>query len=184
MKTFHFSLPLSAADISQLKAGDMVFLTGHLYTARDAAHKRMAETLSKGLPLPFELSGETIYYAGPAPARPGKIIGPCGPTTAGRMDAYTPLLLDAGLKVMIGKGKRNNAVRQSIVRNQAVYLGIPGGAAALISTFVTACELIAYKDLGTEAIRMLEIKELPAFVLLDSFGNDLYESTIARYADK
>ena len=156
-------------------------LTGTVYTARDAAHKRMYETLERGGKLPVDLENSLIYYMGPSPARPGMPIGSAGPTTAGRMDKYTPALLDLGLKGMIGKGKRSQAVKEAVVRNGAVYFAAVGGAGALLSRSILSSEVIAYDDLGTEAVRRLEIKDFPVIVVMDSQGNDLYETAAENY---
>lgn len=177
----YINVPLSDADAAKLRAGDYVYLTGIIYTARDAAHKRMYEALERGEALPIELKNSVIYYMGPSPAREGRPIGSAGPTTAGRMDRYTPLLLNLGLKGMIGKGKRTPEVKEAIVRNGAVYFAAVGGAGALLSRAVTKSEVVAYDDLGTEAIRRLEIKDFPAIVVIDSQGNDLYEAAIEEY---
>jgi fumarate hydratase subunit beta len=174
-------MPITKEEAVSLKAGDMVYITGTLYTARDAAHKRMYETLEKGEPLPMEISGAAIYYMGPSPAREGRPIGSAGPTTASRMDKYAPALLDLGLRVMIGKGKRNSQVLEAIRRNGAVYLAAIGGAGALLSQCIKKSEVIAYEDLGTEAIRKLEVEDFPAIVVVDSEGNNLYETAILRY---
>ncbi len=157
-------------DVTKLKAGDAVSFSGIVYTARDAAHKRMTEAHAAGKALPINIEGAAIYYAGPTPARAGEIIGSCGPTTSARMDDYTPTLLDLGLKVMIGKGKRSAAVVESMKKNGAVYLIAVGGAAALIKSCITACEEVAYPDLGCEAIRKLTVKNLPLLVAIDSRG--------------
>lgn len=174
--------PISDAEAKQLRAGDYVYITGTIYTARDAAHKRMAEALSKGEELPMNMKNNIIYYMGPSPAREGRVIGSAGPTTASRMDKYAPDLLDLGLKGMIGKGKRSQAVQDAIVRNGAVYFAAIGGAGALLSKCITSSEVIAYDDLGTEAIRKLEVKDLPVIVVIDSEGNNLYETAIKEYA--
>ena len=166
--------PLSRDNISHLRAGDAVRLSGVIYTARDAAHKRMCEALEAGEALPFDIRGAIVYYAGPAPAPPGKPIGPVGPTSSYRMDPYTPQLLDCGMLAMIGKGRRNDAVHNAIVRNGAVYFAATGGAAALIGRCVRSAELVAYSDLGTEAIRRLEVVDMPLVVAIDAKGNDLY----------
>ena len=171
----HIVAPLTDEEIRDLTVGDMVFLTGTIYTARDAAHKRMAQTLKEGGKLPFDLTGNVIYYMGPSPAREGKVIGAAGPTTAGRMDSYTPQLLDLGLKGMIAKGRRSKEVHEAIVRNGAVYFAAIGGAGALLSRCITSAEVIAYDDLGTEAIRRLTVKDFPAIVVIDSTGKDLYD---------
>ena len=165
-----------------LRAGDYVYLTGIIYTARDAAHKRMQETLERGEALPIELEGNVIYYMGPSPAREGRPIGSAGPTTASRMDKYAPELLDLGLRGMIGKGKRSQSVKDAMVRNGAVYFAAVGGAGALLSKSITASSVIAYDDLGTEAIRRLEVKNFPVIVVMDSVGNNLYETAVKEYA--
>lgn len=167
--------PITKETVKTLKAGDSVLLSGVIYTARDAAHERMVNEYKSGKPFPIELKDQAIYYAGPCPAKPGEIIGSCGPTTAGRMDAYTPLLLDNGLRVMIGKGARNKEVTDAIIRNCCVYLGAIGGAGALISQCIKSAEVVCYDDLGTEAIRKLTVENLPLFVLTDCDGNDLYK---------
>ena len=171
----NITLPLKKEDIENLKAGDFVFLTGTIYTARDAAHKRMDEALSNGEELPLIIEGNTIYYMGPSPARPGRPIGSAGPTTASRMDKYAPRLLDLGLKGMIGKGKRSQEVMDAIVRNKAVYFAAIGGAGALLSKAITSSKVIAYDDLGTEAIRELTVENFPVIVVIDAEGNNLYE---------
>lgn len=167
--------------IKSLKAGDTLLLSGTIYTARDAAHKRMVEDYEKGIDFPFDIKGQAIYYAGPCPAKPGEVIGSCGPTTSGRMDAYTPLLLDKGLKVMIGKGARSKEVVDAIVRNKCIYLGAIGGAGALIAECIKSAEVIAYEDLGTEAIRKLLVEDFPVTVLVDTSGNDIYEIGQRKY---
>lgn len=167
-----------------LKAGDMVFISGTIYTARDAAHKRMAETLAKGEALPFDLTDNLIYYMGPSPAREGRPIGSAGPTTASRMDKYAPGLLDLGLGGMIGKGKRSKDVLDAIVRNGSVYFAAIGGAGALLSKAITGSEVIAYDDLGTEAIRKLTVDHFPAIVVIDAEGNNLYETAISEYREE
>lgn len=171
----HISVPFDSSVSTNLKAGDYVYLTGTIYTARDAAHKRMYEALQRGEELPFDVKNNTIYYMGPSPAREGRPIGSAGPTTASRMDKYAPALLDLGLIGMIGKGRRNQAVHEAIVRNNAVYFAAVGGAGALLSKCITSSEVIAYDDLGTEAIRKLTIKDFPVIVVIDKEGNDLYE---------
>lgn len=170
----YVNAPLTEGAAAELRAGDYVYLSGTIYTARDAAHKRMYEALERGEQLPFAMENNVIYYMGPSPARPGKPIGSAGPTTSGRMDKYTPALLDLGLKGMIGKGKRNQAVRDAIVRNGAVYFAAVGGAGALLSQSILSSEVIAYEDLGTEAIRKLEVKNFPVIVVMDAQGNSLY----------
>lgn len=177
----YISVPLTAETAVSLRAGDYVYLTGTIYTARDAAHKRMFETLERGEQLPFNMENNVIYYMGPSPARTGRPIGSAGPTTASRMDKYAPSLLDLGLKGMIGKGKRSQAVKDAIVRNGAVYFAAVGGAGALLSRSIAASEVIAYDDLGTEAIRRLVVKDFPVIVVMDSEGNNLYETAIREY---
>lgn len=176
MSSIELMVPYTAEDAASLRAGDMVYLTGTIYTARDAAHKRMYEAYREGRPLPVELKGNVIYYAGPSPARPGRVIGSAGPTTSSRMDRYTPAFLDAGLSGMIGKGRRSDEVKEAIVRNKSVYFAALGGAGALISGTIVKSEVIAYEDLGTEAVRRLEVKRMPVIVVCDIYGNDLYES--------
>lgn len=171
----YLQAPLSEKDKAELNAGDCVYLTGTLYTARDAAHKRMKECLDEGKELPFDIRGQLIYYMGPSPAREGRPIGSAGPTTSGRMDKYTPELLDLGLGGMIGKGKRTTAVLDAIVRNKSIYFAAVGGAGALLSKAITAAKVVAYDDLGTEAIRELTVKDFPVIVVADSKGNYLYE---------
>ena len=171
----HIDVPFDSSVSTTLKAGDYVYLTGTIYTARDAAHKRMYEALERGEKLPFDVKNNTIYYMGPSPAREGRPIGSAGPTTASRMDKYAPSLLDLGLRGMIGKGKRNPAVHEAIVRDKAVYFAAVGGAGALLSKCITSSEVIAYDDLGTEAVRKLTVKDFPVIVVIDSDGRDLYE---------
>ena len=177
----HINVPMTKEDTLSLKAGDYVYLTGTIYTARDAAHKRMQEALDKGNELPFDVAGNVIYYMGPSPAREGRPIGSAGPTTASRMDKYTPRLLDMGLGAMIGKGKRSQAVIDAVIRNGSVYFAAIGGAGALLSQRILKSEVIAYDDLGAEAIRKLEIKDFPVVVVIDSEGNNLYETAILKY---
>lgn len=177
----HIKAPLTDEDAKTLRAGDYVYITGTIYTARDAAHLRMNETLNRNEPLPIEMAHNIIYYMGPSPAREGRPIGSAGPTTASRMDKYAPRLLDLGLKGMIGKGRRSDAVREAIVRNKAVYFAAVGGAGALLSKSITASEIVAYDDLGTEAIRRLEVENFPVIVVMDSEGNNLYETAIKEY---
>lgn len=172
----YINVPLAEGAAAELRAGDYVYLTGTIYTARDAAHKRMYEALERGEQIPVEMENNVIYYMGPSPARPGRPIGSAGPTTSSRMDKYTPTLLDLGLKGMIGKGRRNQEVRDAIVRNGAVYFAAVGGAGALLSRAIVSSEVIAYDDLGTEAIRRLEVKDFPVIVVIDAEGNNLYES--------
>lgn len=167
--------PFVKEEMESLKSGDYIYITGTIYTARDAAHKRLYESMLKGEELPISFENNIIYYLGPSPARPGNIIGSAGPTTSSRMDKYTPIMLDAGLKGMIGKGKRNQAVIDSIMKNGAVYLAAVGGAGALLSKCIKESEVIAYEDLGTEAIRKLKVENLPVIVVIDKEGNNLYE---------
>lgn len=179
----YINAPISPEDAAQLKAGDYVYITGTIYTARDAAHKRMYEALQNGETLPITMKNNIIYYMGPSPAREGRTIGSAGPTTASRMDKYTPDLLDLGLTGMIGKGKRSEAVREAIIRNGAVYFAAVGGAGALLSKSILSSEVIAYDDLGTEAIRKLEVKDFPVIVVIDSEGSNLYETAIGAYKE-
>ena len=164
-----------------LRAGESVYLTGTVYTARDAAHKRLCALVAEGKPLPFELKGSAVYYVGPTPEKPGQVIGSAGPTTSGRMDAYAPRLLDLGLAAMIGKGARSPAVKEAVVRNGAVYLAALGGAGALMSGSVRELEIIAWPDLGCEAVRRLQVEKMPLTVILDTQGGDLYQSGPAAY---
>ena len=173
--------PITKEKSISLHAGDSVLLSGTIYVARDAAHKRMIEALDEGKELPIDMKDATIYYMGPSPARKGQVIGSAGPTTASRMDKYAPRLLDLGEKAMIGKGKRSAEVREAIVRNGAVYFAAVGGAGALLSKAVKKAEVIAYDDLGTEAIRKLEVENLPAIVVIDSEGSYLYEDVAKKY---
>ena len=177
----HIQVPYSIETAKSLKAGEYVYLTGTIYTARDAAHKRMYETLAAGEQLPLDIKGNVIYYMGPSPAREGRPIGSAGPTTASRMDKYAPQLLDLGLAGMIGKGKRTQQVKEAIVRNGAVYFAAVGGAGALLSKSIVKSDVIAYDDLGTEAIRKLEVVDFPAVVVIDAEGNNLYETAVAEY---
>ena len=177
----HINVPMNRETAISLHAGDYVYISGTIYTARDAAHKRMYEALERGEKLPLDMEDNVIYYMGPSPARTGRPIGSAGPTTASRMDKYAPSLMDLGLKGMIGKGKRNQAVKDAVVRNKAVYFAAVGGAGALLSKSIIASEVIAYDDLGTEAIRRLEVKDFPVIVVMDSEGNDLYETAVAEY---
>lgn len=180
----HITVPVAKEEIQDLRAGDYVYLTGVIYTARDAAHKRMDGALSERKELPLDIENQMIYYMGPSPAREGRPIGSAGPTTASRMDKYAPRLLDLGLGGMIGKGKRSQAVQDAIVRNKAVYFAAVGGAGALLSKCIKRADVIAYDDLGTEAIRRLEIEDLPAIVVIDSEGNNLYETAVKEYAEE
>lgn len=180
----HIEVPFDKEIAKQLRSGDYVYITGTIYTARDAAHKRMNEALERGEDLPFDVKDHVIYYMGPSPAREGRPIGSAGPTTASRMDKYAPALLDLGLRGMIGKGKRSDAVKQAIVRNGAVYFAAVGGAGALLSKSILSSEVIAYDDLGTEAIRKLQVKDFPVIVIIDAEGNNLYETAIEAYKEK
>ena len=177
----YISAPFKNEEIKDLKSGDYVYITGTIYTARDAAHKRMYEALERKEELPLSMENNVIYYMGPSPARDGRPIGSAGPTTASRMDKYAPSLLDLGLKGMIGKGKRSKEVQDAIVRNQAVYFAAVGGAGALLSKCIKKSEVIAYDDLGTEAIRKLEVENFPVIVVIDAQGNNLYETAITDY---
>ena len=172
----HIHTPITEAVTKGLKAGDYIYLSGTVYTARDAAHQRMSEALDRGEKLPVDLKDATIYYMGPSPAREGQVIGSAGPTTASRMDKYATRLLDLGQKAMIGKGKRSKEVVDAMIRNKAVYFAAVGGAGALISKCITKSEIVCYEDLGTEAIRRLEVENFPLIVVIDSEGNNLYEN--------
>ena len=178
---YKLTAPVTRKDLEPLRAGDTVLLSGVVYTARDAAHKRMMELLDKGEPLPFPVEGSALYYVGPTPERPGEVIGSAGPTTSGRMDAYSPRLLDLGQAIMIGKGARNQAVKDAVVRNGAVYLAALGGAGALMAASVKKLEIICWEDLGCEAVRRLEVEDMPLTVILDPHGGDLYQSGPAAY---
>ncbi len=177
----HITAPINKETARSLHAGDYVYITGTMYTARDAAHKRMYEILQRGGELPVDWKDQVIYYMGPSPAREGRPIGSAGPTTASRMDKYAPQLLDLGLGAMVGKGKRSQAVIDAIVRNGSVYFAAVGGAGALLSKCITSAEVVAYDDLGTEAIRKLTVENFPAIVVIDSEGNNLYETAIKEY---
>ena len=177
----NITVPMTEEEARALKAGDSVLISGTVYTARDAAHKRMDETIKRGEKLPFDVKDNVIYYMGPSPARPGRAIGSAGPTTASRMDRYAPKLLDMGLRGMIGKGKRTDEVKEAVMRNGAVYFSAVGGAGALLSKAIVSSEVIAYDDLGTEAIRKLEVRDFPAIVVMDSEGNDLYKTAPEEY---
>ena len=180
---YRLTAPVTREDLAPLKAGDTVLLSGTVYTARDAAHKRMIERLDAGQELPFPVEGSALYYVGPTPERPGEVIGSAGPTTSGRMDAYSPRLLDLGQAVMIGKGARDQAVKEAVVRNGAVYLAALGGAGALMAASVRELEMICWEDLGCEAVRRLEVADMPLTVVLDAHGGDLYESGPAAYLE-
>lgn len=179
----YIKAPLSKEEASELKVGDYVYISGTIYTARDAAHKRMFEALQNGEALPIEMENNIIYYMGPSPARDGRPIGSAGPTTSSRMDKYTPSLLDLGLVGMIGKGKRSPEVKDALVRNGAVYFAAVGGAGALLSKAITASEVVAYDDLGTEAIRKLTVQDFPAIVVMDCEGNNLYEAAVKKFCE-
>ncbi len=174
-------LPLIDETLKDLRAGDNILLTGVMYVGRDAAHKRLVEALDQGKPLPFDITGQTIYFMGPSPAKPGKPIGAAGPTTSGRMDAYSPRLIAEGLKGMIGKGMRSQAVKDAMKKYKAVYLAAIGGAGALIAKSIKKSEVIAYEELGAEAIRRLEVEDFPVTVINDIYGGDLYQEGKARY---
>ncbi len=179
MERKRINTPFTDEAIRTFKAGDMLYISGTIYTARDAAHKRLVEMLERGEPMPFDFEGQAVYYAGPAPAKPGKPIGSIGPTTSGRMDAYSPTLIEHGLKVMIGKGTRNNTVVETMKKHTGVYFAAIGGAAALMAKCVISAEIIAFEELGTEAIRRLEVKDLPVVVAVDCQGNDMYKLALA-----
>lgn len=177
----YMNTPFSREEAESLKAGDYVYFTGTIYSARDAAHKRMQEALDRGEELPFNLKDNVIYYLGPTPAREGRPIGSAGPTTSSRMDKYTPALLDLGLRGMVGKGKRSPEVIEAIIRNKSVYFAAVGGAGAILSKRILSSEVIAYDDLGTEAIRKMQVKDFPVIVVIDTEGNNLYETAILEY---
>jgi len=181
MEIKRITTPLTEDVIEKLKAGEKVFLSGYIYTARDSAHKRFIEALDRGENLPIEIKDQVIYYCGPSPASPGKVIGACGPTTSSRMDAYAPTLISMGLKGMIGKGKRSQPVKDAMRQYKSVYFGATGGAGALISKCVLSSKVIAYEELGPEAVRRLEIKDFPLFVINDIYGNDLYDAGMQKY---
>jgi fumarate hydratase subunit beta len=178
---FSIKSPIDSKTINKLKAGTRVLITGTVYVARDAAHRRLFEALKKGEVLPFSLNGQTIYYMGPAPAKPGQVIGSAGPTTSSRMDSFTTPLLKAGLKAMIGKGSRSDVVKKAIKQYQAVYLVTTGGASALLAKTIKKVDVVAYADLGTEALLRLYVEDFPAIVANDTFGDDLFEQGKARY---
>ena len=177
----HITLPLTRELAESLKAGDMVYLTGTIYTSRDAGHKRMCEALDRGEKLPFDPTDATIYYVGPTPAKPGQVIGSAGPTTSGRMDAYAPTMMSVGARGMIGKGARLPEVVEAMKEYGGVYFGAIGGAGALLAKCIKSCELIAYEDLGAEALRKLYVEDMPLFVIIDSRGNNLYETGRTEY---
>ena len=174
--------PLSDANVEKLKAGDKVFLNGVIYTGRDAAHKRLFDLLKEGKPLPVDLKGQVIYYVGPAPAKPGQAIGSAGPTTSGRMDAYSPKLMEIGLKGMIGKGMRKKEVVEAMKKYKAVYFAATGGAGALLAKAIKKAQVVAYEDLGPEAVTRLEVEDFPVIVVNDTKGNDLYQQGMQQYA--
>jgi fumarate hydratase subunit beta len=179
--TVYLTTPLTDEMVSSLRIGDKVFLSGVVYTARDAAHKRLIDLLDAGRDLPFEVKGQVIYYVGPSPAKPGRVIGAAGPTTSYRMDPYAPRLMELGLKGMIGKGKRAPAVKEALMKHKAVYLGATGGAGALIAKTIKEVEIVAYEELGAEAIRRMVVENFPAVVINDTAGGDLYEEGIRQY---
>ena len=181
MKTLNVKAPLDEETLKNLEAGDQIFITGVIYVGRDAAHKRMIEALDQGKPLPFDIKGQTLYFMGPAPAKPGYPIGSAGPTTSGRMDAYSPRLIAEGLKGMIGKGMRSQAVKDAMTKYKAVYLAAIGGAGVLISKSIKKSEVVAYEELGAEAILRLEVENFPATVINDIHGGDLYQEGKAKY---
>jgi fumarate hydratase subunit beta len=174
-------LPLTDESVKELRSGDNALLTGVMYVARDAAHKRMVEALDRGEPLPFDIRGQAIYFMGPSPARPGQVIGSAGPTTSGRMDAYSPRLMAAGLRGMIGKGMRSSAVKEAMQKYKVVYLAAIGGAGALLSRTIKRCEVVAYGELGAEALLRIEVEDFPATVINDIYGGDLYQEGKAKY---
>jgi len=180
-KTYNLTTPLSNGDVEQLKAGDIVYISGIIYTARDAAHKRLVDLLAEGKELPFDVNGAVIYFVGPTPPKPGEPIGSAGPTTSYRMDTYSPTLIENGLKGMIGKGKRNQDVKDACKEHKAIYFGATGGAGALLSKRIISSEVIAYPELGPEAIRKLEVKDFPVTVVNDTYGDDLYQRGREKY---
>ncbi|RLC48861.1 MAG: Fe-S-containing hydro-lyase [Candidatus Cloacimonadota bacterium] len=184
MNEIHLRTPLKNEDLENLKIGDKVLISGIIYTGRDAAHKRLVDLIEQGKELPIDIKGQVIYFVGPAPAKPGQAIGSAGPTTSYRMDPYSPILLDRGLKGMIGKGPRNQEVIDAMVRNKAVYFAAIGGAAALIAKSVTSAKVVAYEDLGTEAIRELKVENFPCIVANDIYGNDLYKKGVQDYREE
>lgn len=181
MSEIIISTPFDIDQVNKLKAGDRVYISATIYTARDAAHKRLVEALDRGEELPFDINDSIIYYVGPCPAKPGEVIGSAGPTTSYRMDDYSPKLLDVGLKGMIGKGKRSKTVIEAMIKNKAVYFAAIGGAGALISDSIKEAEIIAYEDLKTEALRKIKVDKFPAIVAIDAYGNNLYECEIEKY---
>ena len=181
MELKRITTPFDDDVVKELKSGEKVILSGYVYTARDTAHKRFMDVLNAGRALPFDITDQIIYYCGPSPAPPGKVIGACGPTTSSRMDLYTPKLLSLGLKGMIGKGKRSPAVKEALKQFEAVYFGATGGAGALLSHSVVSSEIVAYEDLGPEAVVRLQVRDMPLFVINDIYGNDLYETGMEQY---
>ncbi|OEF95588.1 Fe-S-containing hydro-lyase [Desulfuribacillus alkaliarsenatis] len=181
MEWIRINTPVTNEDVTKLKAGDKVLISGYIYTARDAAHKRLVELLDNGEVLPFDVQGQLIYYVGPTPAKPGQVIGSAGPTTSYRMDPYAPRLIEQGLKGMIGKGSRSQEVRDAMTTHKAVYFAAVGGAAALIARSIKEAEIVAYEDLGAEAIRKLKVEDFPAIVVNDVAGNDLYQEGKKQY---
>jgi len=175
------ALPLTDRTLDELRAGDDVLLSGVIYVARDAAHRRMIEALDQGKPLPFDVKGQTVYYMGPSPAKPGQVIGSAGPTTSGRMDIYAPRLIAEGLKGMIGKGMRSKSVKDAMKKHRAVYFAAIGGAGALISKRIVKSEVVAYGELGAEAVLRIEVEDFPAIVVNDIYGGDLYEEGKTKY---
>lgn len=180
-KTVYLNTPLKTEDLEKLQIGDKVYISGTIYTGRDAAHKRLVELVQAGKELPFDIKGQIIYYVGPAPAPPGKPIGSAGPTTSYRMDPYAPILMDAGLKGMIGKGPRSQPVIDSMKKNKAVYLAAIGGAAVVVAAAIKEAKVIAYEDLGTEAIRELKVDNFPCIVANDVYGNDIYKEGVQKF---
>lgn len=184
MAEYKLTTPLADDDVEKLRIGDRVVLSGVIYTARDAAHKRMIDGLDQGTPLPFDIKGTLVYYVGPSPTKPGNVIGSAGPTTAYRMDPFAPRLMEIGMKGMIAKGKRSDAVKEAMQKHKVVYLGATGGAAALIAKCIKKCDIIAYEDLGPEAVRRLEVEDMPLIVVSDCHGGDLYVEGRAKYEVK
>ncbi len=182
METKKIKAPLTDEDVMALKAGDNVLISGVIYTARDAAHKKLVELMDKGEELPIDLTGQFIFYVGPTPEKPGQAIGSAGPTTSGRMDAYTPQMLEKGMKACIGKGLRSQVVKDALVKHKGLYLAAVGGAGALLSKKIKKSEVVAYPELGPEAIRRLEVEDFPATVVNDAYGNDLYAEGAKEYA--
>jgi fumarate hydratase subunit beta len=183
-KILKITPPLKNEDLENITAGNIISITGTIYTARDAAHKRLIELLDAGKPLPIDLKGQILYYVGPSPAKPGKVIGSAGPTTAYRMDSFTERLLEAGLKAMIGKGNRGAGVKEALKKHKAVYFAAIGGAGAYLANRIKEAEIVAYEDLGPEAIRKLEVENFPCYVANDIFGNDIYEEAVKKYEIK